>query len=439
MNLLSMIPRHLWIAASSWGARCISAGVQIISVHYLVSILGEEKYSVFILLSGLVTWCNLSDFGIGNSILNFISERNANKRQYSHLIVVSILLMFILAVLVTLLLFFISNIVAETYLKAYSDNLLGNKIELLFISALIFCGTALAGLIYKIWYAEHIGWLSNLFPAISALIGLLGIYLVSLLDSQDNSVLEVFSVFFVPALVISFVLMCIRFIKEIALIKSLSKTLFLGTSKRIIKRALPFFMFAAMGAVVLQTDLIVLSQKGTASEIILYGVLLKIFNVVYFVYSAVLQAWWPVCTELRVKRKWKELKKNITLSVSLGAVAISVLTLIIFVLQNYIFSILGLTEINQGSFLLFCLFALYFIIRAWCDTYAVILQTMDNMKPLFMIVPFQAVINIVLQWYLISELSLVGIVLGSILSFTLTVAIYLPYKFNQLIKQDMYQ
>ncbi|HCP8418079.1 TPA: polysaccharide biosynthesis C-terminal domain-containing protein, partial [Escherichia coli] len=76
------------------------------------------------------------------------------------------------------------------------------------------------------------------------------------------------------------------------------------------------------------------------------------------------------------------------------------------------------------------------IIRAWCDTYAVLLQTMNSMKPLFIIVPIQALINFILQWYFISILSLTGILIGSIISFLCTVAIYLPYKFNQQIKKQ---
>lgn len=435
--MFKWVPNHLWVAASSWATRGVSASVQIVSVHYLLAILGEEKYSVFILLSGLAIWCSLSDFGIGNSILNFISERKAQNRQYSHLIIAATLLMLIVCLLLIIFLYFISTFMAGVYLKAYSYQLLNNKTELFFIATVIFCITTTSNLIYKIWYAEHIGWLSNLYTAISALLGLLGIYLASILNSKINNLFDIFVIFFSPALIISFSLLLFRFKKEFSNLKTISKALFLISSKKIIQRARPFFIFAIMGTIVLQTDLIVLSQKGTVKEIILYGVLLRVFNVVYFTYSAVLQAWWPVCTELRVKKQWIALKKNIRFTVMLGAIAILFLTLIIFFLQDFIFSILGLHNIPKGSFSLFALFSLYFIIRAWCDTYAVLLQTIGNMKPLFIIVPIQAVINILLQWYLVSELSLIGILLGSIISFGLTVAIYLPYKFNQLIKKDI--
>ncbi|EFM9912939.1 MATE family efflux transporter, partial [Escherichia coli] len=313
MSLVKIIPKHLWVAASSWGARGISACVQIVSVHYLVSLLGEDKYSAFILLGGLITWCNLSDFGIGNSILNYIAERRAQDKNYEYFILVGSVIVFILFFIVAVFLCFLSMTVAEQYLKIYSDAIINNKIILFYISTLIFCGTALAGIIYKIWYAEQIGWLSNLFPAVCALIGLLNIIVVRKIDGNFSDLLIVFVLFYLPALIIPIYLLLKRYRFEIRKTK-LNRRLFAGASLKIIERARPFFIFAVMGAIVLQTDLIVLSQKGDASEIILYGVLLKIFNVIYFIYSAVLQAWWPVCTELRIKKQWVELKKSIRLS-----------------------------------------------------------------------------------------------------------------------------
>ena len=74
---LLKIPNHLIIAGSSWLSKIVIAGVQVASISYLLSILGEEKYAVFNLLTGLLVWCSAVDFGIGTGLQNYISECRA--------------------------------------------------------------------------------------------------------------------------------------------------------------------------------------------------------------------------------------------------------------------------------------------------------------------------------------------------------------------------
>lgn len=69
---LLKIPSHLIVAGSSWLSKIIIAGVQLASISYLISILGEEKYAIFSLLTGLLVWCSAVDFGIGTGLLVII-------------------------------------------------------------------------------------------------------------------------------------------------------------------------------------------------------------------------------------------------------------------------------------------------------------------------------------------------------------------------------
>ncbi len=56
--------------------------------------------------------------------------------------------------------------------------------------------------------------------------------------------------------------------------------------------------FSSLSIIVLQTDYIVMSQLS-AADIIKYTVTMKIFGLMFFIYTAVLQALWPVCAELQ--------------------------------------------------------------------------------------------------------------------------------------------
>ncbi|EAP8346145.1 transporter, partial [Salmonella enterica] len=79
---LLKIPSHLIVAGSSWLSKIIIAGVQLASISYLISILGEEKYAIFSLLTGLLVWCSAVDFGIGTGLQNYISECRAKNKSY---------------------------------------------------------------------------------------------------------------------------------------------------------------------------------------------------------------------------------------------------------------------------------------------------------------------------------------------------------------------
>ncbi|WP_422824300.1 polysaccharide biosynthesis C-terminal domain-containing protein [Xenorhabdus siamensis] len=87
---------------------------------------------------------------------------------------------------------------------------------------------------------------------------------------------------------------------------------------------------------------------------------------------------------------------------------------------------------------MFLLFAAYFSIRVWSDTYAMLLQSMNELKPLWLIVPFQATLSFGLQWYLAGKFKIYGILIGLIISFILTVVIFLPIFYRKKVKELRY-
>lgn len=432
MEIIKRLPKHLLVASSSWISRGILTVVQILSVRYLIEILGHEKYAAFILLSGLLAWSSLSDFGLGNSVLSVISEKRAENKKYKHLLLSSFLISLLFFILVGVIVYFLSETLSGYYLKSFDSNVINNKSQTFFIALMLFVWSTLAGLIYKVWYAEQVGWLSNFFPAIAAIIGFFGIYILSS-NTVDESfdILEVFLIFFLPVALISSILLIWKIIKVGSYNLKIKRNL--KIINILLKRARPFFLFSILGVIVLQTDLIVISQKLEVKDIILYGVLLKIFNVIYFIYSSVLQAWWPVCTELIIQKKIKKLKQGIRYSILLGVISIAFLGFLVYEFEDYIFSLLNIGAVNSNS-TIYILFSVYFMVRAWCDTYAVLLQTMNYMKPLLLIVPLQILMNFSFQWIFASYFGLNGILMGLVLSFVLTVAIYLPLQFNKQIK-----
>lgn len=143
---------------------------------------------------------------------------------------------------------------------------------------------------------------------------------------------------------------------------------------------------------------------------------------------------WPICAELRVKQQWKKLNKMIGVNILLGSLYVVGCTIFIYLFKEQIFSVIAKDINYQVSILSFMLIGIYFCIRVWCDTYAMLLQSMNYLKILWILVPLQAIIGGIAQWYFSSTLGISGVLLGLIISFALTVFWGLPLTY--LIKAN---
>src|SRR5665647_914819 len=53
----------------------------LISVALTVRYLGIERYGLWLIISTLLAWLNLTDFGVGNAITNKLSEASSRNQQ----------------------------------------------------------------------------------------------------------------------------------------------------------------------------------------------------------------------------------------------------------------------------------------------------------------------------------------------------------------------
>lgn len=416
---LLKIPSHLIVAGSSWLSKIVIAGVQLASITYLLSILGEEKYAAFSLLTGLLVWCSIVDFGIGTGLQNYISESRAENKDYTPFIKAALQLSFAAFFLFIVLFYFLSATVSSRYLSSFHEILQGKASSIFFVACLVFSSIGIGTIAYKILFAELVGWKANILNALSYMIGMLGLLYVYYakipIDLKESLVIV-----YLPVGVISVFYIIYRYFK-IYNTKTTKYHYF-----TLLRRSSGFFIFTLLSIVVLQTDYIVISQRLTPTDIVQYTITMKVFGLVFFIYTAVLQASWPICTELRVKREWKKLNKMVGVNILFGSLFVIACTVLTYVFRIQIFAIIAKDITYQVSIWSFILIAIYFCLRVWCDTYAMLLQSMNYLKVLWLMVPLQAIIGGGAQWYFSSAYGINGVLLGLIISFALTVFWGLP-------------
>ena len=335
-------------------------------------------------------------------------------------------------------LYFISPYVGPLLLKNFPLLSEAEKTKLFFLTGALSIGMGVGGIVYKVWYAEQRGYLSNIVPAVAALVGLIGLLLVRQTPIEDRLYLSL-AAFIAPTAVLPLGALLVQQVKVRRLQRGLehSGIKLPVTIHQLMKRGLHFWFFAMMAAGVLQIDYVVMSQFLAAQDIAAYYISTKVFSLVFFVYSAILFALWPIFAESLAKREWGLVKRYLKKYLALGLTFMFVCTVSLIWLMPIAVGILAPKKNIIIPLAFIILLGAYQMIRVWTDTFAMILQSTSNLKPFWIYVPIQAILSIVLQWGLVPIYGLYGVILGLIASFIFTVTWVLPlavwesYKLHQ--------
>lgn len=413
------------VTVAAWISRFLSAGAQLLLVPSLIKALGPNAYAVFALLYGLNAWYMVADLGIGYSVQNFISEHRARGEPTDEYAVVASLWCVALLALSVVLLGTFSSHVGPWILRSFTELSASRMSALFFVSGLLASTTGIGTVAYRILYAHHRGHWSNLLPAIGAVIGL--ILSLAVLRSQVHDKLMGSIIAFnapVSALAIfSLVTIAFRASRSVT-------SLDWRKSRFLLSRGFRFWVFAVLSAMVLQIDYVVISQKLSPNDIVVYNIATKIFLLANFAYTAALFALWPVLAELITKGDWKKVRHYVNEYIMLGTACIILFTFVVFASRYLISRALTSRSIVLPVSLIFLL-GFYHIVRAWTDTYALVLQSMSDLKPLWLAVPVQAVICGGLEWTLAPRFGVYGVIGGLLTSYILTVSWFIPMKVNE--------
>jgi len=421
-NLSKLVPEHLLVAASTLASKAIIALAQLLSIRLVSEELGVDNYSIFALLSALAAWAVLADFGIGSSIQNFVSELRAKGKE-AHQVIYNALI----ATLISMILFVIFTLVSGSSLANFyllgAHFLSDDQKIILFDLSFIFFILNITGIVtQRIWFAQQRGWIANIVSAASALSGIIGLLLVDIRYFKPP-LLGAIVVFYGPGVLISFIAYFIIFPKD----KKLNLKIDFEIMRALLDRGIKFWIYACITILVAQSDYLVLSQQLGAKDIFTYSLIQKIFIIPLVIYVAILQALWPVCVELRVLQKWDMIETLVKKYILWGLLGIFLFTLLFYLFNDKIIRLFA-SDIEFPISLIIT-FGAYYMIRVWTDTYSMLLQSMNDVKPFWIFVPIQGFITIMSQYWLSQSFGIIGITGGMILGYVMTAAIICPYLF----------
>lgn len=435
MVSIMKLPNHIVVAASAWGGRIVTIIIQFYSIRLLLQLLGTDGYAAFTILVSLSGWLLLADIGIGNSLQNKISARRSEKNNYHDLILSAAILIVPIIFIISIIIYLLSPMLSGFLLSNFDFMSEPQKKSVFLLACLIYILTTLGTVSFKIWYAEKIGWLSNLIPVFSTTLGfvLLQIFTTMNHESQTYSLLfYAITTFYIPAAVIGIGTFCYQIVFSLYKGFLPSKT----TALVLFNKGCGFFYFAIMAALIFQIDYIIMAKKITGEELVIYAIFSKIFGLTNFIYTSLLQAIWPMCAEANTKKEWDLYYQIGRKYIALGFGLVIFCSVGIWFFKEYIISILARNESLSISLSTILLFSFYHLIRVWTDTFNVFLMSMGHLKVFRISMPCQAVLSGTLQWIGASYYGINGLLYGIIASFILTVAWYLPFSFNRIMLKN---
>lgn len=421
-GLFRQIPRTWLVAGGGWVGRALTVAAQLLAVRLLTDTLGTEMYGVFAVLASLLGWFALSDFGIPISLQNHISERRANNAGADDLIVCATLMIAGFSFATGIALLLVGPWLARLLLGEFHFLSADEKVLAFWAIAYPALGTALGGTIYRIWFAQHRGYLSHLLPAFGTLLGAFGVWGVAQL--QPMPLLSWSAVVYYGPLALLPLAALMRLLVGIPRGQSLPVDLIWS----LLRRAFQFWVFAILAALVLQVDYIILAQVLTATDIVIYNVATKVFLLIFFLYNAFLTALWPVCSEAIAQSRWDTVFTTMRRYLALGTLITVCGTAGFALFNEWLTAFLVPATQIRIPLEIIGLLGGYTLVRVWTDSFAMILQSMNDLRIFWIVVPVQSALSVGLQIAGASLFGLPGMIVGLTGCFLLTVAWILPWR-----------
>lgn len=422
-----------WIVTiSGWAARGLNVASRLLFVIWLLNYLGQEQYAIFAVVFSLEGWFLLSDFGVGSSAQNAMSAaRGLN--QDSLLLRQSIAQLCLLCALTSLGIILLISPLLNTFLfeRLHSSR---ETFQALCVGGISYCLLAIGSVAYRILYAQQRGYLVHLMQMVATSLSLLSTWLlIHFYAGEHQLVYACFSTIGLQAAVALSTFFCVF------RLKFLLHSWDWQEIRKLLSPAWRFFAFGLSAIAVLGIDYMVLARHVNAEQIIVYHVLSRMFMGFFVMHGALMQAMWPVSSEMVARGDLFSVRVLIKRCCLYGVIFVTVVTVGIAGFSSSFCHLFFSAQTLELPMTAIALFGGYYLIRALCDPYAMALQSVGHLTPLLLTVPVQAAVSLACQLCFVQIFGWKGIILGLICSYLFTVSWILPRSFYQWLTKRSYE
>jgi O-antigen/teichoic acid export membrane protein len=303
----------------------------IVSLPLLAKYLGQERFGVWLIASSFLTWSSIADLGLANMLKNNLAEADGHgdvQRAIQAITSTIFAICGLTVILLAILLVanpFIPWIRIFNVQQGFAEiSAFGLVCSLLFVAKI---PLAIPNQVYS-GYQE-----GYYYQVISGVTGLLALAMLGLVTQIGGDLSALAWAFFGT-------LMAADVLAGFHLFGRHRPELFphwenfdLATAVKIIRSGFQIWVAQISAIAVFQTDLIIVTQLFGVSEVAIYGVVLRLFTIIYFLQGAFLNPLWPAYTEAAARGDrvwiittfWRSVAIGLAMSMTVGGVLAIVL------------------------------------------------------------------------------------------------------------------
>ena len=324
--------RVLLSALATAVAKLISVGTALISVPLTIGYLGPERYGLWMTITSVVTFVSFADLGIGNGLLNAISEAHGkNDRESARTYVSSALAMFLsIAVLLGFIFWVIYPRISWAALfNVSSAQAVNESGPALVMFAACFLLSIPLGIVQRVQMGYQEGFVNSLFQGLGSLLGLAALIIMVRVEAGLPYLVLAVSA---GPLVASLANGVVLFVFRRPWLRPTFTKVRRDPAQRLVQLGVLFFVLQLAVALAYSSDNIVAARVLGAEAVAEYSVCMRLFSVAPMVLSMILIPLWPAYGESLVRGDVTWVQKTLikTLVVALLVTGIPAVFLVIF-------------------------------------------------------------------------------------------------------------
>lgn len=416
--------------------KSLSILVNFALVPLLLSLLGKEKYGIWLTLYAIVGWLVMFDLGLGNGLKLKLTQAFSNKRYHEakELISTAYILIGSISLILSFLFFVSTYVLNYNYLFQLSDN---NNYDIsitISILAFSFFIILTLKLISDIFSSLQLSFIDDLIKLISQFIFLGFIFYYTKYNfnfSLSNA--SIFATF--PLIIIYFTLsFYFFFIKVPALkisINSYSKIL----ANNITTPGISFFLIQICSIILYSTDNLLIAKLISPSAVTNYNISYKFFGLPFLVFGLFISTHWMSFIDAIAKDDEIWIRKKINLFKLLFIILVLVY-LISYFLYDKIVPLWIRNDEVKTDYLLNKAIIIYYLISSFTTIYIYVVNAYGKItlqKYLYIIIAF---VNVPLSIFLVKLFNLgsAGVIIASSICLLLLLA-FIPIQSTKLLNK----
>jgi O-antigen/teichoic acid export membrane protein len=404
-------------AIASAFAKIVTMLTALISVPLTLGYLGSERYGLWIALSSTIAMLSFADLGMGNGLLNMITEAHGkDDRPLAKQYVSSAF--FILTGIALLLGIVFAFLLPHISWKWLFNISTAEGVRAAGPSVAVFLGIFLInmplGIVQRIQKGYQEEYISSLWQAAGNIIGLASVLLVIWLKAG----LPWLVIAMAGAPVISTIIngILLFFVKRPWLLPSLT-SVSLYASKRVFRTGLLFLALQVAIAIGYQSDNLLISHFLGASAVPQYSIPMKLFQLVPLLLSFVIGPLWQAYGEAIARKDFDWVRKTFIRSIKL-ALALNVPAAIILLFSTNTIIHLWVGPQITASFLLLLGLALWTILNSLGGPFAMLMNGANVIGIQVVCSLSMAVANLGISILLVQKIGFPGPVFGNVISWS---------------------